>query len=813
MITLLNFPFFLVGILAIAIPILLHLLMRGRPRKEIFPAFRLIKKTERRSKRRLNLRHYLLLTLRGLLFLLLGLLLARPALRLIGGSGPDREEGPGVPTRTGSVAAVLVFDTSPRTAYRQDNRSRLEEAKSFASEILTRLPAESRAAVLTSVGETDFFQVDLLAAREQIEFLKSGPEKRRLIESVTEGLTLLDSVGEANRELFIFTDRTAPGWDKELRPELKRLLQKEESGLDCYLIDVAPSRSEDVGLESVIPLWGADGEKGNLQLDLDLVGRGEEQEGLLTLYLLRPEGENGEEREGTNAESGKGEGFIKEMSGSTDGIDSEIFQRAEKRLTKAFSFRTEEGNDSSVKGEGEERSRVRRQTISFHLSGLDAGFYQGFFQKTPPDNLGENDRIWFTASIHSENRVLLVTPEPVDQKALFFREALAPEELRRTGMAPYEVVTLSFQDFRESDFDLTPYRAVLFLDVPPLSPSDWKKVARFTERGGGVGFFLGRNASPSEGFDQPDALDLLGGRPIRQVRVPSGGGRLVPVAPEHPILSPFGSQQAVMNLPWEELPIFRYWRMEWNPEDRPVDILRFADRTESEEGDGEEDSDMRSILAVRPYGEGMVVIATTPFSDAPVDPDRWNQWTTGDASWVFLVLADGIVRTLLFGGDGKTDLFPFEIMTYRPNKRDIPETVTVVVPDGRRIPIQTDEEGRVRFVGTGAVGPYRLLMEKDGTGRVDGNREKREADARPGQRTDFGWTVNYRPGDFDPTLIPREEILALFDPSSAVFLQSPDDLEFDATRRGRGIDLVPLLALLLVIVFAAEMVLANRFYD
>src|SRR5262249_52305247 len=127
------FPALLGGLLLVGIPVLLHLIMRQKPRHLLFPAFRFLLQRHRTNQRKLRLRHLLLLALRVLLIALICLALARPKLyseRL--NLSADRP-----------AAAVLLFDTSLSMEYAVAGRSRLEEAKQRALELLDELPEGS----------------------------------------------------------------------------------------------------------------------------------------------------------------------------------------------------------------------------------------------------------------------------------------------------------------------------------------------------------------------------------------------------------------------------------------------------------------------------------------------------------------------------------------------------------------------------------------------------------------------------------------------------------------------------------------------
>ena len=115
-------PLLLGGAALVAVPIVLHLLMRRKPVKHEFPAVRFLKERVQANRRRLRLQHLLLLLLRMAAIALVALALARPVLRGAGWLG-DRE---------GPVAAAFIFDTAPRMELRDANRTRLEQAAELA---------------------------------------------------------------------------------------------------------------------------------------------------------------------------------------------------------------------------------------------------------------------------------------------------------------------------------------------------------------------------------------------------------------------------------------------------------------------------------------------------------------------------------------------------------------------------------------------------------------------------------------------------------------------------------------------------------
>ena len=151
-------PLLLGGIAFVAVPVVLHLIMRRKPVPHTFPALRFLRQRAAANRRRLRLSHILLLLLRMAAVALVALALARPVLRGAGWIGGG--EGP--------VAAALVFDTSPRMAFREANQTRLERAASLARGLLAKLPDGSRLAVLDTAGGAAGFSPTPAAAAARI---------------------------------------------------------------------------------------------------------------------------------------------------------------------------------------------------------------------------------------------------------------------------------------------------------------------------------------------------------------------------------------------------------------------------------------------------------------------------------------------------------------------------------------------------------------------------------------------------------------------------------------------------------------------
>ncbi len=136
-------PWMLLGLVAAAIPVVLHLLQRREPPTVPFPAVRYLIAATEEHQRRLKLRNLLLLALRTLLVVALVLAAAGPTVR--GGGLPvGRGHAPG--------ALVLVLDNSASSGAVLNGTPRLAELQAAARRVLGRATADDALWLLAADG-------------------------------------------------------------------------------------------------------------------------------------------------------------------------------------------------------------------------------------------------------------------------------------------------------------------------------------------------------------------------------------------------------------------------------------------------------------------------------------------------------------------------------------------------------------------------------------------------------------------------------------------------------------------------------------
>jgi hypothetical protein len=243
------YPVLLGGLVLIAVPILLHLIMRQKPKHLLFPAFRFLLEQHRTNQRKIRFRQLLLLALRLILIMAICLALARPKIfseRLnLGGDRP--------------VAAVLVFDTSYSMQYESGGETRLDAARRRAQELLDELPEGSKVAVLDTGEPGGEWLPALSLARDRIGSLRLRPANGPVTSRLAEAFRLLADLDQGTepgeeplpRFLYIFSDRTQESWEQGRVKDLQQLRDRLGTEIRSAYVDVGSDEPIDVALTAV----------------------------------------------------------------------------------------------------------------------------------------------------------------------------------------------------------------------------------------------------------------------------------------------------------------------------------------------------------------------------------------------------------------------------------------------------------------------------------------------------------------------------------------------------------------------------------
>jgi hypothetical protein len=189
-------PLALLGLAAAAIPALLHLRQRRTPPVVDFPAVRYLAEAERRTARRLRLRHLLLLILRTLLIASIVMAAARPQVR-----GWDGATGH-APT-----AAVIVLDNSLSSGVVVDGRRALDGLAASARAILGQASAGDQLWLLLADGVLRRGTPAELGAA--IDGARPEAGRLDLSTAVRRALAVLDGATVPEHDVYVVSDGQA----------------------------------------------------------------------------------------------------------------------------------------------------------------------------------------------------------------------------------------------------------------------------------------------------------------------------------------------------------------------------------------------------------------------------------------------------------------------------------------------------------------------------------------------------------------------------------------------------------------------------
>ncbi len=216
-------PLMLVGCLALAVPIAIHLIGRSRAKIVKFAALDFLLATKRRTARKLRLRERALLLIRVLACLFVALVLAKPYTSCER-KGPEIARGP--------QAAAIVIDDSFASAYQLEGRPWIKKAGEEARKLLAQLGPEAEVAIVRASEGADHpteLTRDHLRLRDQLLALEPSARPPDTTRALARAAQLLAASSHQRTTVFLLSlqQKTGirpddPPWGKD-GPELVTL--------------------------------------------------------------------------------------------------------------------------------------------------------------------------------------------------------------------------------------------------------------------------------------------------------------------------------------------------------------------------------------------------------------------------------------------------------------------------------------------------------------------------------------------------------------------------------------------------------------
>jgi hypothetical protein len=486
------------------LPVLIHLIMRQKPRRLSFPAFRFLRQQHRINRRRIRLQHLLLLLLRMLLIAALCLALARPRVRTsslsLGAEQP--------------VAAVLVFDTSASMGLTDGKQTRLDEARGRARELLDEMADGSRLALLDDGDDAASGEgVDELAAnigliRTRLDSLRVRPNAGAVNRAVARAARLLQQAATGEeplpRFLYIFSDRTRASWDGSPAREPLPL-----GGINVVYVDVGKDGARDLAIDDVKVEPSVVAPGGDMSIRVTVRAGGGDFENDLTCQIE----------------------------------DDPEVGRVDPQQVKLAAGRSEEV--------------VFTRKAPHHPAGQGDTPFQVTVKLVNDDALPFNNIRHATFVVRDKPLVLTLADDP--SSARIWAEAIRAKKT-------FAVVVKRPAELEEKD--LAAARVVCLFQLARPAPELWQKLGAFVRRGGGLVVVPGREEMQPDAYAVDAALKLLPGKFGEFVTVPADKPHVVlaPFEGQDDVTRPFPEWQRLGNVDFttpERRPFVNaYWRVD-----------------------------------------------------------------------------------------------------------------------------------------------------------------------------------------------------------------------------------------------------------
>ncbi|MEI6833895.1 MAG: BatA domain-containing protein [bacterium] len=795
----------LLGLILAGIPLILHLVMRAKPKRIEFPALRLLKARQPSNARRMRLRQILLLALRVLLICTLVVAIARPSLPAAN-YGLRWWEWAGVGLAAGLSGVIYVL-MGRRDAASQSAAVNSVQRRS-RQKVLCLLMGLLMVILLTGIPWGLRVRAELLSPRnegtedvpvaavflidnsismnyrqENLTRMEAASQlAKQLLERFPSGSRAAVASSEADEEIIFQADLSGtssrmeamevtavPGrLNRQIQAAIKaqvedRRLVQEQAGL---------GGSADLFARDIYVL--SDFSRASLQIPdenglADLLT----QLPWLHIYLVDvsvPAPVNAGITQLTLSDESTvtGRDLVLSMSiASTQGLPA--MATVETSLIDASGQEVRSGAPVLVKLDG---NAARIQSL-IKITGA-ASCVEGVIRLTAEDPLMDDNVRYFSCGVRPAPKVLLIADRP--EESLYLKNALQPEELERAGVRLCQCVSIPTASAAEQT--LTGFDAVFLVGIQRPDESLWNALAKYLQNGGGVFVVAGSSRIQPGTWSTPAARQLLPATPLTIVRFLNEPGQLKLAPSQHPVLRDFYSDEA-LRVELGAAAFDKCWAVENLPD--TTTLMTFT-------GPG-----ARPALLERKVGAGRCLMFTSAMDNLPEGGSQWNNLVT---SWAFLVLADELLAHL-------TDFTSLQRNFISGTILDFP------VP-----PTQRFEQ---------------FLLRRPGLRQTRGKLEADQSSVLLTDVSDQGhyllkpfespssyeaaFSVNFPDEETDLTRIPDDQLQSLATSDHLTIIRQPEDLQ-NAVRASRlGVEVFPVLLGLVILLFCAEHIMSNFFYD
>ncbi len=493
-----------------ALPVILHLFMRQTPKHVIFPALRLIRERQKQSKKRMRIKNWLLLLARMALIAIMALALGRPSVHSDVPLGSESQ-----PTAMG-----LVFDTTLSMGYIERDKTRLEEAKERARELLHKLPESSQIFVVDSADPPVPMGTSPAAALKRIDSLSIRAVNRPLNSAMGQVYAAVAQCDRPLRVVYVLTDLCRTSWlpnrPAEGLDQVEKLKKSKGSRIVTFILGVASKEVVNVAMDTAEPS-----------------------------SAVAVQGEPIEIRGRIRSEGTKPTTRVVEFTVDGKKKDEKTIEVPPKGVVEV-NFSALPRNDESNLHQGK-----------IKLSGA-------------PDPFAVDDERFFSFRVRPPLKVLLVYDELYE--AGFVAAALDPNP-ESAAMRPIQVEKVAAKELgARHNGNLQDFAAIFLLNVKRLEESDWNALTRYVQSGGGLVVAPGHLSEPGNYNTASQLLPAQLAAEPHSANPPTLMDNVTRLT--HPLFERYGKDLAtVLARP----PVYRYWPIRGEAGGAGLVLVRFND--------------------------------------------------------------------------------------------------------------------------------------------------------------------------------------------------------------------------------------------
>ncbi len=792
-------PALLFGLGLVAIPVLLHFLMRQKPKKLVFPALRLVQQQRRSNAKRFRLRHLWLLLLRMAALAAIVFAIARPTLPAANYGLNLREALTVAGVILAGVAAYYAVLARWRSQSIPRHELGLKRAKLrgwatgltiLSAAFLAGCPYQQRvAAEITAPAPSGQFDLPVAAVflfdnSLSLEYTQEGKTRLAVARQLAKD-HLRDFPAGSRVAIAESSNDTPIIFQASLSAAQSRIDAIETSAVSIPLNDrivagAALQRDDRARISAEGGGASLDRFVRRIYVFTDLaasawrlgestaVTRSLEEQPGLSLQIVDV-----------------GELQPRNTAIGPVTLSSEIITRDLPLMVSAEISCTGESGERkavlSLLGAGGQfiprDSQIRTleqgipQRFDFALlTGLAGPVVHGEIRLQSTDPLEFDDVRHFTAVIGAAPKVLLVAPS--------LRETTETETA--LSLVGFEPAIITPQQLNTAD--VSKYQVIYLLNVPDVTDEVWNKLEAFVKAGGGLAVVLGSDQISPTKYNRAAAQQIL---PARLDTWQSAGDYKLSIdRREHPVFWKFRQFEDSEGFSafQSDNNIYRFWKLT----DRAGDSSVAASFT---------DPDRSPAIIDRPHGLGRTVMFATSMHLAETNAARWNDLPSPNKPvWQWLAFVEQMTGHLARATDWR-----FNVLAG--------ETVTLPMP-----PVAEDREFLLQRP---SIAQSRITQKAQTS--ILSTSETRELGhydvTPPGGVPIIGFSVNADPAESQLTRATPEQLEQLLGKGRFQVARTLEEIKADVNASQLGKEVFPIILLLAILAFCGEHFVANWFYE